>query len=551
METRIRMIDAKERFRGIAEERFRGIAEERFRGIAESSPDAIFTVDMEGQIAYFSPSIERVGGFKPEELVGKSMMAFLPESEIPKTSQNFTIVARGESVRGIELKVLRKDGTLASVEVNASPIVKEGRVVGVVGVLRDITERRKMEEELKERAQLLDATTDSIILRDLDGNIIYVNEAACRTHGYRRDELLKMNISDLNTPKNAELIEPRTKELMAQGKAIWESTHIRKDKSVMPIEVHASIIEVGGRKLILSVVRDITTRKRAEERVRQLQEYLQLQHDRMPIALITWDPEFRIRTWNPSATRIFGYSEEEALGKHPYDIIVPKEAQPHCDEIWDRLLKGDVTAHSMIWENITKDGRTIICSWTHSPYKRDDGTVMGVLSMIQDITEQKKAEERMRELVYRLDGVSPGNSYLCESHEQCLKIFIDLNMHDIPSLCIIRENPRELIKHYDLKAESVILLSSRPIDDCKAVDNLQDVSLTISQFLKESGESVVLLDGLEYLITHFGFNTVYKMLQEKRFDFLEAKAVLLIPVALETLSSQERALLLTELKILK
>ena len=275
-----------------------------------------------------------------------------------------------------------------------------------------------------------------------------------------------------------------------------------------------------------------------------------MQVERMPIALIACDPEFRIRTWNPSATKIFGFTEEEALGKHPYDIITSKEVQPYVDELWSQLLKRDATARSMTCENITKDGRTITCSWTHSPI-RDDSTFMGVLSMVQDITEQKEAEGRVRELVYRLDGVSPGNSYLCESHEQCLKIFVDLTMHDIPSLCIIRENPQELIEHYDLKTEKIILLSSRPIAGCRAVDSLQDVSLVMSQFLKESGESVVLLDGLEYLITNFGFGAVYKMLQEKRFDFLEAKSVLLIPVALETLNSQERALLLTELKILK
>jgi PAS domain S-box-containing protein len=263
-----------------------------------------------------------------------------------------------------------------------------------------------------------------------------------------------------------------------------------------------------------------------------------------------WDPEFHIKTWNPSATRIFGFSEEEALGKHPYDIIMPKGAQCHVDGIWDRLLKGDTTAHS-VNENITKDGRTIICSWTNTPLHRDDGALMGVLSRVQDITEQKGAEDRVRALVYRLDGVSPGNSYLCESHEQCLKIFVDLDMHNIPSLCIIRENPQDLIERYNLKTENVILFSLRSIAGCTAVDNIQDVSLVISQFLKEAGESVVLLDGLEYLITHFGFNTVYKFLQEKRFDFLEAKAVLLIPVALETINNQERALLLTELKILK
>jgi PAS domain S-box-containing protein len=525
-------------------------SEERFRGIAEDSLDSIFTVDLQGQITYFSPSIEKVGGFKPEELVGKNMMALFPESDIHKVSTTLARAARGESVRELELRILRKDGTLAFVEVNGSPIVKDGRVVGAEGILRDISESKKMEEELKERAQFLDAATDSIILRDLEGNIIYANEATYRTRGYGREELFKMNIRDLDTPENAKLVEQRTKEVMEKGEATWESAHICKDKSVMPVEVHARTIEVEGRKLVLSSVRDITKRKQAEERARQLQEYLQMQVDRMPIGLITWDPEFRIRTWNPSATKIFGFSEEEALGKHPYEIIVPKGTQTHVDEIWDRLLKGDVTAHS-VNENITKDGRTIVCSWTNTPLQRDDGTLMGVISMVQDITEQRKAEGRVRELVYRLDGVSPGNSYLCESHELCLKIFVDLTLHDIPSLCIIRENPQELIEHYDLKTENIILLSSRPIAGCKAVEGIQEVSLIISQFLKKSSESVVLLDGLEYLITHFGFNTVYKFLQEKRFDFLEAKAVLLIPFALETLNSQERALLLTELKILK
>jgi PAS domain S-box-containing protein len=138
-------------------------------------------------------------------------------------------------------------------------------------------------------------------------------------------------------------------------------------------------------------ITELAKSKKAEEQVKQLQEYVLLQTDRMPIGSIVWDTEFRVKTWNPSATRIFGFPEKEVFGKHPYDFMVPKQAQPHMDKIWSRLLEGDEAAHS-VNENLTKDGRTIICAWSNTPLKKDDGTVIGVLSMIQDITESKKAE---------------------------------------------------------------------------------------------------------------------------------------------------------------
>ncbi|MBI2957259.1 MAG: GAF domain-containing protein [Chloroflexi bacterium] len=138
-----------------------------------------------------------------------------------------------------------------------------------------------------------------------------------------------------------------------------------------------------------------TRRRQAEERARELREYLQLQVDRMPIALITWDEQFRVRSWNPAAESMFGYPREEALGKHAYELIVPKEVQPHVDDVWRRLLEGDSTAHS-VNENITKGGRTVVCQWANTPLKNDDGEAVGVLSMVQDITEQKAAESRVQ-----------------------------------------------------------------------------------------------------------------------------------------------------------
>jgi PAS domain S-box-containing protein len=119
----------------------------------------------------------------------------------------------------------------------------------------------------------------------------------------------------------------------------------------------------------------------------------------MPIACITWSPEFRVTSWNPAAEKTFGYAANEAVGKHPYALIVPKDAETRVENVWLRLLAGDASAHS-VNENQTRDGRTILCEWTNTPLRGADGSVLGVLSMAQDVSARKQAEA---ELAYERD----------------------------------------------------------------------------------------------------------------------------------------------------
>jgi hypothetical protein len=158
-------------------------------------------------------------------------------------------------------------------------------------------------------------------------------------------------------------------------------------------------------------------------------------------------------------------------------------------------------------------------------------------------------EEKEMDLTYNLSGVKRGECYLSDSLERCVKIVSDLQARGVSGLCIVREDPEVIVKTYNLKPEDVVLLSSKQVKGFQAVDGLQDIAILVMKFLK-SGGGVVLLDGLEYLISRFGFNTVYMCLQEKHIEFLEAGAVLLVPVNMETLDAREKGQLLSELKLL-
>ena len=129
---------------------------------------------------------------------------------------------------------------------------------------KDITERNRIQEELNLKAQILDAATDTIYVTDTSWTIRYVNEAACMNLGYRRDELMGHDLRDFIAPEKVELLQPA----WADTETTLETTHIRKDGTVVPVEIHARTTEWDGSKVRLAVARDITERKKAEEQQR-------------------------------------------------------------------------------------------------------------------------------------------------------------------------------------------------------------------------------------------------------------------------------------------
>ncbi len=166
-------------------------------------------------------------------------------------------IKHGEKVIG--------DINLATRKLNEIPLISRTAIESIAADIGGIISRLRIEKELQLKAQMLDNSTDSIFLHDTEGNFIYVNERAYKDRGYTLDEFMKINLHSLDMPDYAKLIEPRIADLMRTGEAKFESAHLRKDGSVMPVEVHVQLIRVDGRDLILSAARDIAERKKAEE----------------------------------------------------------------------------------------------------------------------------------------------------------------------------------------------------------------------------------------------------------------------------------------------
>jgi len=132
--------------------------------------------------------------------------------------------------------------------------------------------------------------------------------------------------------------------------------------------------------------------KNAEEVVRFSHQRLILHHEHTPLAVIEWNTDFEVINWNKAAERIFGYTKEEALGRHALGLIVPESARDVVDKVWLNLIASAGGERSTN-ENITKDGQTILCEWYNTPLKDQAGKVIGVASLVDDVTERKLSEE--------------------------------------------------------------------------------------------------------------------------------------------------------------
>lgn len=247
-------------------------SEARFRAIFNRVSDIILLLEITPGgipvIIDLNESVCRILGYSREELVGKPVSILDPglTPEVARERQ------RKAEVEG-RFTVMHpcKDGTVREFESSASALTLGDKRLAI-SVERDVTERRKTEDELGFRAALLDNSSDAIQALETDGKIIYANKTTFSTTGYVREELLGRPITVLDSPEDAALAKVRIAQLFKEGSAQFAMRRVRKDGTSFPVEVYASMMEMEGRKIIIAVDRDITERARAEADIRESYE---------------------------------------------------------------------------------------------------------------------------------------------------------------------------------------------------------------------------------------------------------------------------------------
>jgi len=249
--------------------------EELYRSVVELAPDSIITVDMKGMITSCNTAATRILGYSRDELVGKhfSKIGVVPFREMPKYLKLFQSAIRGEVTEPLELTFYRKDGTPVLTEVRVGLLREGNKAIGLQAVSRDITERKRAEDALRESEarfrHLFEASPDPIFIEDLEGSVLDVNPAACRLHGMDREDLIGKNARELVPPDKTEDVARDLVALTRDDADVVEGFSWTQDGRAVPVEIRASPIEYKGKQAALLHVRNVTERKQIEQEIRR------------------------------------------------------------------------------------------------------------------------------------------------------------------------------------------------------------------------------------------------------------------------------------------
>ncbi|TCS73803.1 PAS domain S-box-containing protein/diguanylate cyclase (GGDEF)-like protein [Sulfuritortus calidifontis] len=315
----------------------------------------------------------------------------------------------GHLLMARDITNLNKNNRQQTLIVGSIGLAIGGGLLGLFSLLIGRVERRLadstaalLESEQRFRT-LVESVNDWIWEIDADWRYVYVSPKVEEILGYKPDEILGLRPFDLMPPSEAEQLSRRFEAIAAEGKPFtsMENRNLHKDGRLVILETSATPIfrEDGSLCGYRGVDRDVTERWLAKEALDQTTQRLNRHFQQTPLAVIEWDADFRVLDWNPSAEAIFGYTKAETIGRHAMELIVPESATDHVAKVWGELL-GQGGGFRSSNENVTKSGKIITCEWYNTPLVDDNGRVIGVASLAQDITEQRQAEQRLNHLAY-------------------------------------------------------------------------------------------------------------------------------------------------------
>jgi PAS domain S-box-containing protein len=285
----------------------------------------------------------------------------------------------------------------------SSPLLDSNdKYYGRVWYLRDITERKKMDEELRESEErfrtIFDNAPDGLLVADAESKKIYTaNKTFCQMLGYEPEEIKSLGVEDIHPKKDLPCIMKQFEKQSRREIALDKNTPVeRKDGSVFYADINSFPMTLAGKRYLMGVFRDITERKKAEEALRESENKYRTLLGNLPQKIFLKDGNSVYVSCNDNLARDFKIKSEEIAGKTDYDFFSKELAEKYrADD--KRIIETEQTED--IEESYIQEGREVIVHTVKTPVKDAQGNVIGILGIFWDITERKRAEEAYRAIV--------------------------------------------------------------------------------------------------------------------------------------------------------
>ena len=440
-----------------------------FQTLFNLMPDPVVIVDGKGNFLAVNDKVEEKTGFKREELLGKNFLKTKIVTAKSKTIliKNLTKRMMGMHVAPYEVEVLTKDDKKLTVDVNATKIEYDEKPADLV-IFRDITERKRAEDELRryreqieklveertaklrrineqlkqeiaERKRIEDAlreseeryrkqfdeALDAIFLADAEtGIIIDCNRAACDLVGREKSELVGKHQRILHPPQKIEGGFSRTfkQHLKEKEGQILETQIVTKKGEIKDVAIKANVFELGDKKIVQGIFRDITEGKSVEAALTYERDLLYALMNNIPDTIYFKDTASRFTTINKAQAKMLGIeNQEEALGKTDFDFFTKEHAQDaYADE--QKIMKTGQPLINKTEKTERPDGYILWTSTTKVPIKDKEGQLIGMVGISRDVTERKQMQEKLEEYSEHLEElVKERTRQLIEAQEQLIK----------------------------------------------------------------------------------------------------------------------------------
>ncbi len=373
-------------------------AASQLAAIVASCEDAIISKDLDGRVMTWNASAERIYGYRAAEAIGQPMTMLLPPDRPDEEADILSHIRRGMSFTHFETVRRRKDTQDINVSLTISPVRDEtGAIIGASHIARDITARKRAEEETRAAKEQLQVVTDNMAAavtrcsRDL--RYVWVSGGYASWFGRPADHIIGHTIREVVGDLGFEEIRPYIEQVLS-GKRVEYTTEVHftgpgnRWIQAVYMPTYSRDHQVDG---WIAVVTDITDRRQLELANARLASIVASSED----AIISKDLTGTILTWNEGAERIYGYRPDEAIGEKMLLMFTPDRVQEEI-EILSKIRSGESVSHFET-KRIKKGGASIDVSLTISPIRDDGGKIIGVSHIARDITDRKHVEKQLRQ----------------------------------------------------------------------------------------------------------------------------------------------------------